>query len=552
MVKWRKRSLLVLAIISLMAFAFAGCGSEAEPENGTEEPGEEPPAEGETVEGGHLKIATYQEQDSLDANVWTSSSMMRWMTSIYDPLVWEPEPGEFQAGLAEDWEVSDDYTEYTFHLRDDVTFHNGEEFTAEAVKFTLDRIVDPEAKSLRAGELSHYEGSEIIDEYTVKVTLSEPDYDFLSLMANHGFAPCSPQAVEEKGSDYAIYPVGAGPFKVEEWPDSKTVVFTRFDDYNWAPEFMENEGRAHLEKITVRMIEEDSTRSVALETGDVDYMDEVPSPDLEGFQQNTDIEIVDFVLPGLNTLLPINVQTPPTDELAVRQAILYSVDQATINNTVHQGYQEPAYGPISSSTFGYWDGVEDMYPTDPDKAREVLEEAGWSMNDDSGYFEKDGETLEVDHITSSQSAEGGEAEMVQAMLEEAGIKVNLRGMAYEARAELYANDEYNIARIGWPHDDPIFCFNIAFHSKEAYGGGQFNRSRVEDEHIDDLIAQAESEPEPEERVPFFHELQEYIMDEALVIPAIDSVQYGAMSTDVKNFTTDNMYRWYLYEVWLDR
>jgi len=506
---------------------------------------------GDVEKGGKIVITSYQTQDSIDPNVWTATSMTRYMASVFDPLIWQPEPNKFVAGLAVSWEPSEDLKEWTFELREDVKFHNGEKFTADAVKFTLDRIVDPEAKSLRAGDLANYVETEVVDDHTCIIKFSKPEPRLLLKLSHVGFAPLSPKAVEELGSDYALNPVGTGPFMVKEWPDPNTLVLERFEDYNWAPDFMNHQGPAYLEQITVKMIEEGATRVAALESGQAHYIDNVPSQDLERLDNADGVSVVSFANPGMPILMPINVQKAPTDDLFVRKAILYAVDQERMNELVFQGYQTPAYGPLSSVTFGYWDGVEDMYPYSLEKSGEMLEEAGYSFSDSTGFYEKNGEPITVVHATSSSSANGGEAEMLQAFLAEAGIKDEVKGMAYEARAQLYAQGEYNLARIGWTSIDPQFVFNTGFHSSQVTGGGQFNRSRVQDSKIDALIAEAEVLTDEQRLKEIYKELQEYIMDQALAIPSREIVGWSALKDSVKGYDVNLQDHPYWYQVWIE-
>ncbi len=551
--KW---SFVVIATMLTLLFlvSISGCARPpAVVEPPEEEPAEEPEEEVEEVDerfGGHLVATKYQVQDELDPSITTATSTMRFMRSVFDTLVWMREPNDFVPGLATDWDHSDDYTVWTFYLRDDVVFHNGDPFDAESVAFTFERISDPETGSLRAAEVRTYSHSEVINDYTVALHFSEPNPRFLWTASSEGFAPLSPKAVEELGDDHILYPVGTGPFLVDEWKDARTYVLRRFEDYNWAPDFLGRQGPAYLETLTVRMIEEDSTRVGGLEAGELHYIDNVPADDIVPLQEMAGFEVIQFDQAGSGIYLPINVTAAPTDSLKVRQAILYAVSTDIINDLVHAGLRNPGRGPITSATWGYCECMDEMYLQDEEKARALLVEDGYAFNESTGYFEKDGKTLEIDIVTSSADAAGGESELVQAMCEAVGIKTNLLGTAYEVRAEMYANNEYNIARFGWSTVDTYFVFNTAWHSSQVDEGGQFNRSRVKDPHVDALIEEAGRITDQERLLEIYHELQRYIMENAFVIPASEFVGYDAMSDEVQGYEVDTRNQPYWYNVWM--
>ena len=158
------------------------------------------------------------------------------MRQIYDTLIWSPEPGVFTAGLATAWEMSEDALTYTFTLRDDVTFHDGTPFNAEAVKFMFDRIKNPASKSLNIGAIGPFESAEVLDEYTVAITLSTAWGAFLTNVSEPHLSPVSPKAVAELGDGVANNPVGTGPYMFERWRGND-LHLVRNPSYAWGPEF---------------------------------------------------------------------------------------------------------------------------------------------------------------------------------------------------------------------------------------------------------------------------------------------------------------------------
>lgn len=522
---------------------------DSDDEDDTEDvEGDEP--EDEERAGGEVVYIHQQIPASLDANVWTGTNAARIMRQIYDPLVWQPEGGEFVPGLATDWEVSDDGLTYTFSLRDDVTFHDGTPFNAEAVKATYDRMVDPASRSLQVSRLGPYDGAEVIDEYTVEVHLTEPFVVFMSNLSEVALAPASPTAFEELGDDFARAPVAAGSFRVREWPEETTLVLERNPDYNWGPSFLNNSGPAYLETITYRMVEEPATRLISIETGEGDVVDAPPPADIQRLTEADEYQTDAFVVPGMPEMCNINVTSPPTDDLAVRRALQYAVDRDALAFTLFEGGFPAAYGPLTSGSWAYWDGVEEMYPYDPDMAAQVLEEAGWVLNE-NGIREKDEQELTIRHVTTSGGPSQQVAEFVQGSVREVGINWVVEAMAYEETASRYANNDYEVARLGYALIDPHDVSFLAFDSTQIEGGGQFNRSRIEDETIDDLIQQGVAESDHQARLEIYRELQEYIMDQALTLPAFETVLVHVLQPHVHDFKVDLLGRPYMIDVWVE-
>ncbi len=539
---------LMAAVVLLVAVAMviAGCGGQE-----TAAPSPQPPSDEPAEKGGELVFGHQQKHETIDANVWTGTNTARIMRQIYDPLVWQPEPGNFVPGLATSWEVSEDGSVFTFQLRDDVTFHDGTPFNAEAVKFTFDRIVDPDSRSLQVPRIGPYEKTEVIDEFTVEVHFTEPFPPFLSNLSEVALAPCSPTAVQSKERDeYARYPVAAGPFKVVDWPDDNTIVLERYEDYNWAPSFMNHEGPAYLEKITYKMIEENTTRLVALESGDANMIDAPPADEISRLKEDDKYESFTIFTPGMPLIFQPNTTRIPTSELAVRQAMLYAVNREQVASLLSFGVDPPGHGPISSATWTYDPAIADLYPHDVDRANELLDEAGWVMNESSGVREKDGQPLRVRFVASvGLNTQAGE--IVQAMLEEVGIDFVVEGMAYEATVVRMADNDYEMGRLGYTLLDPHDAFYLAYHSSQIEGGGQFNRSRVSDPKIDQLIEEGSKEVDTDRRAEIYKELQHYIMEQALIIPIKESSLTHVMHSDVKGLEADSLGRPWLYNVWIE-
>ena len=483
--------------------------------------------------GGDLIIGYAQEQPTLDAPVPNSDSQSRMLNSVLDPLVWQPESGVFEPGLATSWESNEDSTEFTFQLREDVLFHDGTPFNAEAVKVSFDRVADPELRALLVGLLGPYEGTEVVDEFTARVTFSEPYPLFIDSVSKTGIRPVSPTAVETFGPDFGQNIVGTGPFKLRSFAED-AVVLERFDEYNWGPAFLEHEGPAFLDTITYRIIPEDSTRVTALETGEVQFIDFTPPQQVDRLEADDRFEVDLLYVPGLPQILQINVDKSPTSEKAVRQAIQHAINHQAIVDVVWFGKANPAYGVLASTTPGYWAGIEEVYPYDPERARQLLEEAGWTVGAD-GVREKDGQRLELLYVTNT--AQVPTAEIIQAMLSEVGIALTVEALSSQASLAKYQENQHHIGRLGEITNDPsAMCFPI--HSKNITGGTQGNRSRYSNPEVDRLCDEAAQETDWERRVELYEQLQRIVADEAIIIGGFEQVLINTYSVAVTDMRYD--------------
>jgi len=214
--------------------------------------------------------------NTMDPQVTDFDSTIRVTLNICEPLVWEPTPGRFVPGLAESWEVSPDAKTYTFRLRKGVKFHDGTPFTAEAVKFTMDRVVAPETKAGQShDQLGPYDHTEVVDDHTAKIGMKQ-GYAPLLTNLNGYLGIVSPTAVKKMGlAEFARHPVGTGPFVFKEWVPKDHITLVRNPDYTWGSSFFKRRGPAALEQIVFKIIPEESVRTGTLKTGETQYIDAV-------------------------------------------------------------------------------------------------------------------------------------------------------------------------------------------------------------------------------------------------------------------------------------
>jgi peptide/nickel transport system substrate-binding protein len=472
-------------------------------------------AEAEAGEETTVVIGMPSGFDILDPNVTTFTRVGRITMPMTDQLIWQTEVGKFVPGLATEWSVNEDATEYTFKLRDDVTFHDGTPFNAEAVKFTFDRIVDPETKSqMGLSLIGPYEETEIINDYEITVKFSEPYAPFLDSVSEPYLAPVSPTAVETSGYAWGMHKfVGTGPFMFESMILDNEVVMVRNPDYNWGPPELGFDGPAKVDKLIFKFISEPATRTAALLTGEIDFLDEVLEVDFPTIEADDNYTTVEMPQAGMGYALMFNHQKAPTDELDVRKAMQLAMDKQGMIDTVYNGYGTPSCALITSTAFGYCEETCDIAPYDLEAAAAVLEEAGWVDEDGDGFRERDGEPLVIGHYYRADAGNSNEeAAFLKDNFSKIGINVELNGLSRSGYFDAVRSGQHNTQ--GWweVSVDPDMMVRGVLHSSNV--GGGTNRNNYVDPVMDDMIAAQAAEPDPEKRAELVCDILKKVKEEA--------------------------------------
>jgi ABC-type transport system substrate-binding protein len=456
---------------------------------------------------------------------------------VYDGLVrLKAESGvEFEPALAESWETSEDGLTKLFHLRKDVKFHDGTPFNADAVVFTFMRIIDPN-HPFHYGDMapgvSNFEFMdkvEAVDEYTVKMTLKWP-FPFVEEMISgyDGLIMC-PSTHEEFG-DQAFSPThanGTGPFKLTNWIDGDRMEFTRNDDY-WA-------GKPYLDKLVVRTVPEPSTQFAELQAGSVHIVEGITHPrNILSIKANPDLEI--HQLPGpIWDWLGYNLTKPIFADVRVRQAICYAIDRETMAKTIYQDLVTPQIGWVPQYCT-YHDESETLWPYDPEKAKELLAEAGYADG-----FEIDCWQPSIATVDNIVGAELGTA--IQGELAKVGIKVKLVQVDI---GTLFATLQGGIAEYPWEDlDTYIIGFgsivsdtdnivNFAYRPYDAGGAGNYDHYL--DRETGDLIVAARQTIDTAERARLYKEIQERLWDFVPHCPLFQGSVLYTTSKKVQGFT----------------
>jgi peptide/nickel transport system substrate-binding protein len=454
----------------------------------------------------------------IDPHLNASAELGIPLSSVYDTLVvFDTAAGLFKPGLARSWEIAPDGLTYTFHLREDVLFHDGTNFNAEAVRANLEYTLDPDHHSQKAAAMIEpLQSVEVIDSYTVALHLSRPYAPLLDSLSQVYLGMASPKALEEWGpQDYQFHQVGTGPFRFVEYIPNDHITIERNPAYRWAPE-TSTVKEASIHSITFEFYEDPATRSIALTNGDADVIGEIPPHDAERLSREGAFQLFPVPIPGQPLQYLFNTQRPPTDDLLVRQALIAGVDREEINRAVFGPYSPLSANILSSAHFGL-DEHTAQYLFDPDQAASLLDQAGWVRSGSSQYRQKGDAVLEVDLVAPIWGSNPEVAQMMKAAWENLGVKVNLDIAAgFGPLKEIQAGNQYHAIGINFFGTDADLL--RSFYRSD----GLYNWSGYRNENLDEALDRAsEAFDDPAGRADLYNKIADHIIGQALVLPIRD-------------------------------
>jgi peptide/nickel transport system substrate-binding protein len=488
--------------------------------------------------------------DTLDPQVTNYDTSIRVTLNVCEPLVWEPEPGKFMPALAEKWDISKDATVYTFNLKKGVKFHDGTPFNGAAVKFTLDRVVDPATKAGQShDQLGPYDHTEVLDDYIIKVVMKQP-YAPLLTNLNGYLGIVSPTAVQKMGmADFARHPVGTGPFMFKEWVNKDHVTLVRNPDYNWGSSMFKNTGPAHLDQVTFKIIPEPAVRTGTLKTGETQLIDEVDPLEFGTLSKDKNYGMIMKGQPGSGWILMLNsTSTGAISDPAVREAMEFAVDRDGVNQSVFQGLNKPAWSPLMRPTFAYDPATEQIYSFDPAKAKQLLDSAGWTVGAD-GIRAKGGQRLEIAFPIISRPRDNAMAESVQASLRDVGIDLKVDPLERAAAREAIQQNRYDVSFMWFSYGDPDVLRTL-FHSANV---GAFNRTKYQVPEVDKMLEEAAGSKDANHRLEVYKQIQERVLKDTAIVPLVDTIVYNAKRSELQGEILDALASYfYLNDVQLTK
>ena len=501
-----------------------------------------PVATAQAVRGGDLVIGTRgsSEPASLDGHVDPYSTTWLYNSFVTDRLVFLAPSGEYQPMLATGWTISPDGKEWTLSLRQDVKFQDGTPFNAAAAKFNIDRIMNPETHSaLLASYLGvdAFQGTEATEEFTLKIIYDRP---VPTVLWGLSVGPMwSPAAVQEYGNDFHQHLVGTGAFKLVEWTKGSHIKFVKNPDYESGPPWQDHTGAAYLDSITIKFVGDDTILGEVLKTGEVDMTSEMPTQSLKDYKNDPGFQVLAGNQPGTGMQMTMNVTRPPLDDLRVRQALRYAYDQDTLNQTLYDGNYVPVYGPLTKFTRCYWKGVEEAYKYDPDRARALLDEAGWMVNPSTGMREKEGEPLSLSVVLLHHQEIG---EWLGTQFREIGVEFKVEMVPGPVQLERGVNGEFDLIYQRNRSFEPDDLYQMWYSGNQRPGG--FAWSRFQNDELDEMLLKTQSSADPDERCRLFVEVQKLLTEHTPVLPTLGTPIYYVFKENVNGFKLGAVGFWY--------
>ncbi len=460
----------------------------------------------EPAEGDRLIFHMAAEMDHLNPYTSSDASESEVNGYIFEGLLERnPETLDMEPRIAESWDVSDDHLVYTFHLRDDVHFSDGEPLTAEDVVFSFETVLDPE---VMAPHLRNYfadiEEVELVDEHTVRFTCSQPYFRHLIMI---GGLPILPKHIYGE-DDFNNHPnnrspIGSGPYVFHEWRTGQRVVLRRNENY-WRE-------KPYIKERVFQIITEHNSAFQVLNQQGMDVMELTPElwthrasrPEFEqNFQKFT------YYAPRYS-YIGYNMRRPLFEDKRVRRALTMLLDREQILEQIHYGLGQVITGNFFIDNPEYNEELE-PWPHDPEAARELLGEAGWSRNDD-GVMEKDGREFRFELIIRADSPTDEQiATVFQESLRRAGIQMRIRRLEWASLLQQVDSREFDAVRLGWsmpPDPDPY----QVWHSSQAEGGS--NHVGFDNEEADEIIEEARQTFDDERRTELYRRFHEIVHEE---------------------------------------
>jgi peptide/nickel transport system substrate-binding protein len=440
---------------------------------------------GESTGGARTEVVVglTGEPTNLDFTTTSGSAIPQLlMNNVYEGLVTIDQEGEVQPQLAESWEVNGDRTMYTFTLHDGVTFSDGSAFTADDVVTSIERVQDDWTLSLKS-KMDVVEKAEAISDTEVAVTLKHPSNAWLFDMGTSVGA----MFPDDLSADLATETVGTGPYTVEEVATGDHITLAARDDY-WGE-------TPAIPDVTVRYFADANAQANAVRSGDIDMAYNLQAPDLlDGLARDEDLQVIDGTSTG-EVLLALNNAAPPFDDLRVRQAVMYAIDRKAVLDTAWAGRGE-LIGSMVPPTDPYYEDLTDAYPHDPDRARELLAEAG-------------AEDLSITFDVPTRPYAEAVAQVVVSQLKDVGIDAKIVPAEFPAvwLDKVFTKHDYQMSVI--LHTEARDILTI-FGDPDYYIG-------YDNPKINEVAAQADR-GSPDEYVAGMQEVARMIVDDAASNP----------------------------------
>ncbi|WZL72538.1 ABC transporter substrate-binding protein [Clostridiaceae bacterium 35-E11] len=460
-----------------------------------------------------LVVANMYDAKTVDPHAAGDSASVNVLCEITETLVDYDEEGNIIPLLAEKWEQIDDVS-YKFYLRKGVKFHNGEEMKASDVVYSFKRALSPKGARVQyIMKVVDPDGFEIVDDYTVVIRTKMPFSPFVSYLPYIGAAVINEKYYEENGEEASFHPVGTGPFTFVEWKKADRVTLKRFEEY-WGE-------KPAYENLVIRAITEANSRVIELETGGIDMAYNITANDIKRVEENPDLELKRR-LSTTFTYLGFNTQKAPLDNVKLRQAIDYAIDEEGVVATVFRGVGVYTPGPVTPKQT-YFDDSDTACKYDPEKAKALLKEIG--MDSD----------LKLEIWTPDRQERIDIAQIVQSQLKEVGIDTEIKVLEWGAFIDGTTGGEHDMLIGGWGavgFPDPDNNIYGPLHSDQIPANNYCFYSNPE---LDSLLDKSRVLPNGPEREKVVKDVQKLIRKEVPYVTFDNTEQIVGVRKYVKGF-----------------
>lgn len=465
--------------------------------------------------------------DAMSAEVWGN---------IFNGLLQTNQKRELIGDLAQDWTVSEDNLTLTFRIRQNVKWHDGVKFTAHDVKFTYDTIMSENYTGIRGRDFSYVKEITCPDDYTLVIKLDQVDSALLSkltigVLPKHIFSDADIAKLREHPASHK--PIGTGPFKLKEWVSGQYIVLERNADYFWAG------NEPYLSQVRYRIYTDVQATLAALEAGDIDYMGVIPVDDIDYIKgkYSSKYAFHDFKGNGYQ-YIGMKQDNPLFSNKTVRQALMYGLDRETMVSTLFKGYGTVVNGDKPESTgWAHNPNLYD-YPFNPEKAKTLLAEAGWSkIGSDGIRVNAAGERLSFTMISASgNQTRDNLLQIIKAQWKAIGVEAKIEMFEVSVYYDKLDAGDFDIYQWGWnlglDPDNYIFWHSSSSFDENGILQG-FNDVGFSNPRVDELTEKGRSTFNQEIRKQCYWEIQEILNEELPYVFLYSTDGVSAMNHKIK-------------------
>lgn len=480
------------------------------------------------------------EPDCLDPHVGGNYPQALLATQVLESLVSLDKDGNIVPWLATAWTTSEDGLSWDFTLNPKAKFSDGTAVDAAAIKANIEHLQNPDTGS-STGYLAVQQIAEveIVSPDVARFHLTRPDAALLESLAQPWVAIQSPAGIDRGTEANCLAPIGSGPFVVTDWTKQDRIVLDRNPDYATPPTGFEVASADAPKQLIWRFIPDATARFAALQSGEVDIIDNPLPEQITTAESDAQLAHLDAPRPGASNRLELNTAQAPFDDKLVREAFIAAADVNPGIETLFEGTTERSYSALSSvEPLGLQS--PDAYKTDPERANELLDEAGWGEKNADGIRVKDGKPLTVRFpVTGAQSTQTEQAlfEQIQASAREVGFDVQITLLDLGAWYGALGAHEYELVSAPYTKIGPD-VLRFLYHSDAtvpAPSGYFANHSMIANPELDKLLDAIGSEQDPEARAAAAKAAQQFIADEQIILPIYDQQNHFLYRADLQNF-----------------